>query len=212
MADSLPIGVLISGAGTTLRNLLGERDAGRLPVAFTRVVSSRSTAGGLAFAADAGIASRVVRRRDFADPASHSATVFETFRAAGTRLVVMAGYVEHLLIPADFENRVVNIHPSLIPAFCGKGFFGRRVHERVLAYGAKISGCTVHFVDNEYDHGPIILQEPVTVSDDDTPDSLAARVFAAECVALPEALRWIAADRLSVVGRRVVRRAASPPA
>jgi phosphoribosylglycinamide formyltransferase-1 len=97
----------------------------------------------------------------------------------------------------------LNIHPALIPAFCGKGFYGTRVHQAVLDYGAKVSGCTVHFVDKQYDHGPIILQKVVPVEDADTPESLAARVFTAECEAYPEALRLIAAGRVRVQGRRV---------
>ena len=97
----------------------------------------------------------------------------------------------------------MNIHPGLIPAFCGKGFYGRRVHEAVLEYGAKVSGCSVHFVDNEYDHGPIILQRPVPVLDSDSPESLAERVFGAECEAYPDALRLCAQGRLEVRGRRV---------
>jgi phosphoribosylglycinamide formyltransferase-1 len=104
---------------------------------------------------------------------------------------------------------VLNIHPGLIPAFCGRGMYGHHVHEAVLEYGAKISGCTVHFVDQDYDHGPIILQRVVPVLDQDTPDALAARVFAAECAALPEALRWIAAGKVTVDGR-IVRIAADP--
>jgi phosphoribosylglycinamide formyltransferase-1 len=98
---------------------------------------------------------------------------------------------------------VLNIHPALIPAFCGKGYYGRRVHEAVLEFGAKVSGCTVHFADQEYDHGPIILQRAVPVLDSDTPETLAARVFEAECEAYPEALRLLAAGRIEVVGRRV---------
>ena len=95
---------------------------------------------------------------------------------------------------------MVNIHPALIPAFCGEGFYGHRVHEAVLEYGAKLSGCTVHFADNQYDHGPVIVQRAVPVLDDDTPETLAARVFEAECEAYPEALRLIAAG--PGVGRR----------
>jgi len=98
---------------------------------------------------------------------------------------------------------VTNNHPSLIPAFCGQGFYGHHVHEAVLAYGVKLSGCTVHFADNQYDHGPVILQRAVPVLDDDTPDTLAARVFEAECEAYPEALRLIASGRLRLDGRRV---------
>ncbi len=115
----------------------------------------------------------------------------------------MGGYLTHVLIPPDFENRVLNIHPALIPAFCGRGFYGHHVHEAVLEYGAKVSGCTVHFVDNQYDHGPIILQKVVPVLDDDTPDSLAARVFAAECEAYPEALRLLGRGKVVVEGRSV---------
>jgi phosphoribosylglycinamide formyltransferase-1 len=115
----------------------------------------------------------------------------------------MGGFLKHVLIPADFENRVVNIHPGLIPAFCGHGFYGRRVHQAVLDYGAKVSGCTIHFVDDEYDHGPIILQRSVPVEHGDTAEGLARRIFRVECEAYPEALRLIAEGRVQVTGRRV---------
>jgi len=115
----------------------------------------------------------------------------------------MGGFLKRLTIPEDFLNRVTNIHPALLPAFGGEGFYGRRVHEAVLEYGVKITGCTVHFADNQYDHGPIILQKAVPVLDDDTPETLAARVFQAECEAYPEALQLIAEGRLRVEGRRV---------
>src|SRR5690606_31113589 len=124
----------------------------------------------------------------FATPEKHRDELFQHCRAAGAELVVMGGYLEHVLVPDEFMHRVVNIHPSLIPAFCGQGYYGARVHEAVLQYGAKISGCTVHFVDNEYDHGPIILQRAIPVLEGDTPQSLGARVFAEECRAYPEAL------------------------
>jgi phosphoribosylglycinamide formyltransferase-1 len=110
----------------------------------------------------------------------------------------MGGFLKHVRIPPDFENRVLNIHPSLIPAHCGKGMYGMKVHEAVLAAGETVTGCTVHFVDDEYDHGPIILQRQVPVLPGDTPQSLQARVFAAECQAYPEALRLIAAGRVRV--------------
>ncbi len=110
----------------------------------------------------------------------------------------MAGFLKFVQVPSDFDHRVTNIHPALIPAFCGAGFYGQRVHEAVLESGAKISGCTVHFVDNQYDHGPIILQRNVPVLDDDTPQALAARVFAAECEAYPEALRLIGLGKVRV--------------
>lgn len=204
----LPVAVLISGGGTTLRNLLDKIRAGDLPVAVKLVISSNRAARGLQYAAEAGIPSCTFVRNEFASEADFGAAIFDACRAAEVELVVMGGFLKHVPIPADFENRVVNIHPALIPAFCGHGYYGHHVHEAVLDYGAKISGCTVHFVDNEYDHGPIILQRTVPVLDDDTPDSLAARVFAAECEAYPAALRLYAEGRLEVVGRRVRQRSA----
>ena len=117
--------------------------------------------------------------------------------------MICGGFLALLKIPADFSGRVINIHPSLIPAFCGHGFHGSRVHEAALARGAKVSGCTVHFVDDEYDHGPIIIQHVVPVLDEDTPTELAARVFTAECEALPEAIRLFASGRLEIDGSRV---------
>jgi folate-dependent phosphoribosylglycinamide formyltransferase PurN len=115
----------------------------------------------------------------------------------------MAGFLQIITVPDDFRMRVMNIHPALIPAFCGKGFYGHHVHEAVIASGVKVTGCTVHYADNEYDHGPIILQRAVPVSDDDTPDTLAARVFEQECEAYPEAIRLFGEGRLAVEGRRV---------
>ena len=199
----LPVAVLISGGGTTLHNMLERIAAGKLDVDVRLVISSSSKAKGLGFAAEAGIATQVMRLRDAASEDAFSQLIFAACRAAGVELVVMGGFLKHLLIPSDFENRVTNIHPGLIPAFCGKGFYGSRVHESALEYGVKVSGCTVHFVDNQYDHGPIILQQVVPVLEDDTPHDLAARVFEAECEAYPQALQWISEGRVQVEGRRV---------
>ena len=212
------IAVLISGGGTTLQNMIEKIDTGRLPVEIALVISSSPTAGGLQFAHDAGVPSVVVERNSSPDQEAFSYTIFDHCRRAGADLVVMAGFLKRITIPEDFANRVVNIHPALIPAFCGEGFYGRRVHQSVLDHGAKLSGCTVHFADNQYDHGPVIVQRAVPVLDDDTPEALAARVFEAECEAYPEALRLIAAGRVRVEGRRVSitpdpdpRTAAAPP-
>jgi formyltetrahydrofolate-dependent phosphoribosylglycinamide formyltransferase len=197
------IAVLISGGGTTLLNLLEKVAAGRLPVEIALVISSSPTARGLQFAADAGIPSKVISRGCFASQDEFSRAVFDPCRQAGVDLVVLGGFLKRLTIPEDFANRVVNIHPALVPAFCGDGFYGHHVHEAVLRYGAKLSGCTVHFADNQYDHGPVIVQRAVPVCDDDTPETLAARVFEAECEAYPEALRLIAAGRVTIEGRQV---------
>ncbi|MBX7166979.1 MAG: phosphoribosylglycinamide formyltransferase [Pirellulales bacterium] len=199
----LRLAVLISGGGTTLRNLLAEIAAGRLDASVETVVSSNPQAGGLQIAASAGMPAHVVERRSFSGVAEFSAAIFDRCRAAQVDLVVMGGFLKLVEIPADYRGRVMNIHPALIPAFCGPGFYGHYVHEAVLAYGAKLSGCTVHFVDDQYDHGPIILQQAVPVLDNDTPASLAARVFEAECAAYPEALRLYAAGRLRLEGRKV---------
>ena len=197
------LAVLISGGGTTLRNLLDKIRAGSLQVEVALVVSSSPTARGLQYAAAAGIPTAVFQSKEFGSQDAFSAAVFARCREARADLVVMAGFLKRLTIPDDYADRVTNIHPGLIPAFCGQGFYGHHVHEAVLAYGAKLSGCTVHFADNQYDHGPVILQKAVPVLDDDAPDTLAARVFEAECEIYPEAIQLIADGRVRVEGRRV---------
>jgi formyltetrahydrofolate-dependent phosphoribosylglycinamide formyltransferase len=196
------IAVLISGGGTTLRNFFEKIHAGRLPVEIALVISSNPKSRGLQYAAEAGIPGVIFEMKAFADQEAFSNAIFERCRQAQVDLVVLGGFLKRLTIPADFADRVVNIHPALIPSFCGQGYYGHHVHEAVLEYGAKLSGCTVHFADNQYDHGPVILQKAVPVLDDDTPDALAARVFEAECEAYPEAIRLIAEGRVTLEGRR----------
>lgn len=190
------LGVLISGGGTTLANFLAQIQQGTLDAEIPLVIASRAGCGGIAKADAAGIPCSVVSPRDFADRRSFSEKVFALCREADVDLVTLAGYLCHLDIPVDFAGRVMNIHPALIPAFCGQGMYGEKVHAAVLERGCKVSGCTVHFADNEYDHGPIILQRCVPVLDDDDPHTLAARVFEAECEAYPQAIRDYAAGRL----------------
>jgi formyltetrahydrofolate-dependent phosphoribosylglycinamide formyltransferase len=203
MPKPLRLAVLLSGGGTTLQNLLDRSADGRLTAQVVQVVSNRPDAFGLERAARAGVPAAVVDRRDCDSREEFSGRIFDLCRRAPADLVCLAGFLQLLTIPDDFAGRVLNIHPALIPAFCGKGFYGHHVHEAVLAYGVKVSGCTVHFADNVYDHGPIILQRTVPVLDDDTPDTLAARVFEQECEACPEAIRLFAEGRLRVEGRRV---------
>jgi phosphoribosylglycinamide formyltransferase-1 len=200
----LSIAVLISGGGTTLRNLIHKIQADELAAEITLVVSSHPRAGGLEYARQADIPIQIASPREFPDTDAFGEAVFGPCREARVELVAMGGFLKLVPIPPDFEGRVMNIHPSLIPAFCGQGFYGHRVHQAVLDYGAKVSGCTVHFVDNQYDHGPIILQRVVPVHDDDTPSTLAARVFEQECLAYPEALQMYAQGRLQLQGRRVI--------
>jgi phosphoribosylglycinamide formyltransferase 1 len=206
----LRLAVLLSGGGTTLQNLLDRSAAGQLPAQVAVVISNRPDAFGLERAVRAGIPAFAVERRDCASREEFSRRIFDLCRQARADLVCLAGFLQLLVIPDDYLGRVLNIHPALIPAFCGKGFYGHHVHEAVLAYGAKVSGCTVHFADNVYDHGPIVLQRVVPVLDDDTPETLAARVFEQECAAYPEAIRLFAEGRLRVEGRRVRVLAPSP--
>lgn len=197
------LAVLLSGGGTTLQNLLDRIADGRLTAQVVLVLSSRADAFGLERAHRAGIPTGVMERKAFSSREEFSGRMFDVIRRAEAELVCLAGFLQLVQVPPDFENRVMNIHPALIPAFCGKGYHGLRVHHSVLETGVKLTGCTVHFADNEYDHGPIILQRGIAVSDDDTPESLAARVFSVECEAYPEAIRLFAEGRLRVEGRRV---------
>jgi phosphoribosylglycinamide formyltransferase 1 len=197
------LGVLISGGGSTLANFQSQINQGCLDAEIPLVIASRPDCAGVARARDAGLNCQIVERRKFPSVEEFSSLLFESCRQARVDLVTLAGFLALVRVPEDFLNRVMNIHPSLIPAFCGPGFYGHRVHEAVLERGAKVSGCTVHFADNHYDHGPIILQRCVPVLDDDTPGTLAARVFTAECEAYPEAIRQYAAGRLELVEGRV---------
>ena len=203
VSSPLSIAVLISGGGTTFRNLVQKRDAGELDVDFKLIISSSTQAKGLQYATELSVPVEVVEHKMFADTQRFSEAIFSHCREAGVDLVVMGGFLKHVVIPEDFRWRVMNIHPALIPAFCGQGFYGLRVHQAVLDHGAKISGCTVHLVDDQYDHGPIILQQAVEVLDNDTADTLASRVFERECAAYPEAIRRYAAGQLEVEGQRV---------
>jgi formyltetrahydrofolate-dependent phosphoribosylglycinamide formyltransferase len=193
---TLRLAVLLSGSGRTLENLLDWIAAGRLAASVERVVSSRGDVRGVRLAERAGIPVTVLppAGRPLAD---WSDAIFAACRSAMPDLVVMAGFLHLVEIPADFAGRVINIHPALLPAFGGKGFHGMHVHRAVVARGCTISGCTVHLVDNEYDHGRILLQQAVPVLRDDTAESLAARVFAAECETLPESINRIASGDLA---------------
>jgi phosphoribosylglycinamide formyltransferase-1 len=201
MASPIRLVVLISGGGTTLQNLLDRIAAGTLNAVIVGVVSSGAKVLGVERAQRAGLPVTVVLRK----PAqSFGDRVWTAVRAYNPDLVCLAGWLHLLPIPNDFRLRVLNIHPALLPAFGGKGLYGHHVHEAVLAYGTKVSGCTVHFADDTYDTGPILVQKCVPVLESDTPSTLAARVFQAECQAYPEAIELIAAGRVTVLGRRVV--------
>jgi phosphoribosylglycinamide formyltransferase-1 len=200
---SFPIAVLASGGGTTLQNLIDRIAAGRLPVRIVQVISSRADAFGVERARRAGLPVEVISRKQFSTLESFSERTFDACRRARAKLIAFCGYLQLLKIPDDYRMKILNIHPGLLPSFGGKGMYGHHVHEAVLEYGAKVTGCTVHFVDDQYDHGPIVAQRTVEVRDDDTPDTLAARVFAEECELYPAAIRAVIEGRVSVFGRKV---------
>ncbi len=188
----LRLGVLISGSGSTLANLHARIADGRIPGAvIAQVVSTRAAVRGVEIARAAGLPLAVLRPRDFPDGPAFSAAVAERLRAARAELVLLAGFLSFWHVPADFAGRTLNIHPALLPRFGGRGMYGRHVHEAVLAAGERESGCTVHLVDDQYDHGPIVAQARVPVRPGDTPASLAERVGTAERELYPAVVRAV---------------------
>jgi phosphoribosylglycinamide formyltransferase-1 len=187
--------VLISGGGTTLQNFIDRIADGRFDATICGVVSSKPDAFGVERANRANLPVTFVPRMP---KDTFSDRVFAAVRNCQPDLVCLAGWLHLLTIPPDFNRRVINIHPSLLPAFGGPGMYGRHVHEAVLKGGATESGCTVHYADDEYDTGEIILQRRVPVLPGDTAEALAARVYEAECEAYPEAIRRIADSLRSV--------------
>lgn len=183
------LAVLLSGGGTTLANLADRIDDGRLDASIALVVASRPDAFGLERARNRGLPHRVVPWQGRSQADAFQAGITEAVDASGADLVVLAGFLRLWRVPERWAGRVLNIHPALLPKFGGRGMYGHHVHEAVLAAGETESGCTVHVATNEYDAGPVVLQRRVPVLPDDTPDSLAARVFEAECEAYPEAIR-----------------------
>lgn len=201
--NPINLAVFVSGSGTTLQNLVDVIAAGQLDARIRLVIGSRRGLVGLERAQKAGLRAEVVDRREHADVALFSRRVFQLVAEVPVDLICLAGWLCLLEIPEHWRGRMMNIHPALLPSFGGKGMYGARVHESVLAHGCKLSGCTVHFVDDTYDTGPIILQRACPVLEDDTPQALAQRVSAQEKIAYPEAIRLFAGARLQIEGRRV---------
>ena len=201
--EPIRLGVLISGGGRTLMNILEYIKQGQLNAEVAVVISSLSTVAGVERAKNAGLDVKIIRKKDCPDIDEFSKHLEEELVAANVDLVVQAGWLCLWKIPARFENRVMNIHPALLPSFGGQDMWGHHVHEAVLAAGCKVSGCTVHFCTNEYDEGPIIVQRACEVKDNDTPDTLAARVFEQECIAYPKAIRLFAEGKILVQNGKV---------
>jgi len=200
-----PVGlaVLLSGTGRTLQNLLHIIATGGLDCAVRVVVSSKPAVRGLEIAADAGIPAVIIKRQDFPNDESYSDAVYRAIRPHGVELILLAGFLRKLGVPPEMDGRILNIHPALLPeaaSAAGKGFYGERVHAAVLASGATQSGATVHVVDNGYDTGPVVMHATVPILPDDNPATLAARVFEAERVLYPAAIRRYIADHPELFG------------
>jgi phosphoribosylglycinamide formyltransferase 1 len=188
----LNLAVLLSGSGRTLQNFIDLSQAGQLPVKIQVVISSKKDAYGLERARKYHIPNFLVEHKQYKSSAEHSAAINAILKQYPIDLITLAGFIHLYKIPPEYLGKVMNIHPALLPDFGGKGFYYHKVHEAVLQAGVKESGCTVHFADNTYDTGPIILQKRVPVRPGDTVDSLSERVFEAELQAYPEAIRLFA--------------------
>ena len=206
----LNIAVLVSGGGTNLQALLDAESRGGIPGGrIACVISSKPEAYALERAKRAGVATEVLVRKGFATPEEYDAALFSLLDKYDTGLVVMAGFMTIISdrVVQRYPNRIINIHPSLIPSFCGKDFYGLKVHEGALARGVKVTGATVHFVDKGTDTGPIILQKAVEVQDGDTPEILQRRVMEeAEWVILPRAIDLIANGKITVTDGKVTKK------
>jgi phosphoribosylglycinamide formyltransferase-1 len=195
------LGALISGGGRTILNILDDIKGGQIHAEIPLVISSQSDISGVQRMRDAGLTVQVIRRKDFEDLDAFSWAIEDALTTAKIDLVIQGGWLCLWKIPKRYDNRVMNIHPALLPSFGGKGMWGHHVHEAVLKAGCRVSGCTVHFCTDEYDKGPIIVQRTCPVFSGDTPDTLAARVFEQECLAFPEAIKLFAEGKLTVKDR-----------
>ena len=201
-AKDFRVAVLLSGQGTSLENLFERMDQGEVPGEVSVVLSSKADAFGLERARRRGIPAIAIPRAEFADNRAFNDALHETLEAHSFDLIALLGFLSLFELRGQYEGRVINVHPALIPAFSGQGFYGSRVHEAVLASGVKMTGATVHFVNEEYDKGPILVQEAVPVAENDSVETLAARVQEAERRLIPRAIRWIAEGRVQIEGGR----------
>ncbi len=202
----LNLAIFASGRGSNFQAILQAIHRGALQARVAVLITDNAAAGALRLAQEASLATAVMHERDFPGGEDFASAMLRALQDYGANFVVLCGYVRKIPIPVirHYRGRIINIHPALLPSFGGKGMYGRRVHEAVLQYGCKVSGATVHFVEEEYDSGAPILQRCVPVREDDTPETLAARVLEVEHQILPEVLQWFAQDRVQIAGRRVL--------
>ncbi|MFH1422424.1 MAG: phosphoribosylglycinamide formyltransferase [Planctomycetota bacterium] len=199
----IKLGVLISGSGTTLQNYIDCIKAGTLNADIACLVSSSEKAYGLVRAKENNIPAVTIARKQYDTVEKFSEVIFKYLKEHGVELVTLAGYLKLIKLPEKWRDKVMNIHPALIPAFSGEGWYGIKVHTAVVERGVKITGCTVHFVDNVYDNGPIIIQKAIPVFHTDTPEDVQKRVFEQEKIAYIEAINLFAAGRITISGKKV---------
>lgn len=201
------IAVLVSGQGrgSNMQAIVDACRSGKIDGDVALVVGVNDQAPAMQRARDAGVTALAISPKDFDSPEGYDAALLKTMSENRIDLICLAGYMRVLGQPVvdAFRGRIMNVHPALIPSFCGKGMYGHHVHEAVIARGVRVTGCTVHFVDEDYDTGPIILQTVVLVEQDDTPDDVAARVLAQEHKTYTDAIALFAEGRLTIDGRRV---------
>lgn len=202
----LRLGVLVSGGGSNLQSIIDNIKLGKLDAEIAVVISSNEKAYALTRAKENNILNFTISQKDYPNERIYEKELIKILKKYNIDLVVLAGFLKVLspYFVKTFKNKIMNIHPSLIPAFCGDGYYGRKVHKAVIDYGVKVTGVTVHFVDEGTDTGPIILQKAIEVKDDDTPDSLAARVLEEEHKLYPKAIKLYAEGKLLIDGRRVL--------
>ena len=205
MNKPIKIAVLLSGSGSTLENIFEKIDSGFISAQVNIVLSSKKEAYGLVRAEKRGIETAVVESKNYfsngvPDWTAMSDAINEILISRDIDLICLCGFMCFYNVPDEFVGKVMNVHPALIPSFCGKGMFGHHVHEAVKKSGVKISGCTVHFVNNKYDAGPIIIQRSCPVSDRDTVDEIGERVMEQERIAYPEAIKLFSQGRLNLNG------------
>lgn len=201
----LSVAIFASGRGSNFQSILDAVDNGDLDLDIVCCVSDRNDAGALDLAAARDIPGIVLHSREYKHEASYEEALMGALDDHGVNFIVLAGYLKKIpvVVIERYRNRILNVHPALLPAFGGKGMYGRRVHEAVVEYGVHWTGATIHLVEEAYDTGPIVLQEPVPVFPDDTPEDVAARVLEVEHRLYPEALRLFAQHRVEIDGRRV---------
>lgn len=201
----LALGIFASGRGSNFQAIVRAIQEGKLSAQVKILISNNPEAGAIAFAKSQGIPVEVISSKDFPTREAFVNTLAEVLESHEVDFIALAGYLKR--IPPEivhrYRNRILNIHPALLPSFGGKGMYGLKVHEAVLASGCKVTGVTIHLVDEEYDAGPIVLQQCVPVMDDDTPETLAERVLQVEHELYPKALQLFAENRIQIEGRKV---------